>query len=703
MKTLLKSQISNLKSQRRAAAIILALACLLTHAASAATPDVTVTLSDFTADHNGADFVVRITPTAATGGTAQRQLTDANGLATFTAVAPGVYSLTIENAGVPSLEIRVPDTAVSTAASGIVISEWTAPGPASSPASPWFRTIPYLWPGTQGAASTVLKNDGSGNLTWGTAAPASGIDAADISAGDVSNTEFDYLNGVTSALQTQLSAKPNINPTDGYLPYRGISTAFSNSPLYRISATRLGFNGTNFFMFSDSANGNLALGDGTMEVAEASSSDNVAIGRDSMPDLTTGDQNVMLGGESGFSLTTGGANVGIGFQALQSVISGEDNVAVGAGAGISISTGIRNIAVGFAALSEATTGEENVVIGRLAGNSISTGIRNTTIGNYADAPNTTNSTAIGYNAVATLDNQVVLGSDDVTDFKFGLTELTADELSYLSGVSSSLQTQIAGKQAVAYTANTTYYVRTDGSDANTGTANTAGSAWLTIHKAVDTITQRVIPRGITITISVADGTYAITNSIVLAPFAGAGAAVLQGNVTTNANVIITGASSSSIISASVRSDWTVQGFQLKATAGTVHGIFASGGWIKFGAIDFSTGLSAQLKSNVDGLLSAISAYTVSGAAAYHINVTARGTFTSGQTCTLTGTLNFSSDFAFFDQISYGGLTSASFTGGTITGKRYESNNNSFIHTGTADVNFFPGDVAGTTATGGLYD
>ena len=33
------------------------------------------------------------------------------------------------------------------------------------------------------------------------------IDAAKISSGDVSNTEFDYLNGVTSAIQTQISAR----------------------------------------------------------------------------------------------------------------------------------------------------------------------------------------------------------------------------------------------------------------------------------------------------------------------------------------------------------------------------------------------------------------------------------------------------------------------------------------------------------------
>lgn len=36
---------------------------------------------------------------------------------------------------------------------------------------------------------------------------AAGVDAAKISGGSVSNTEFDYLNGVTSAIQTQLNAK----------------------------------------------------------------------------------------------------------------------------------------------------------------------------------------------------------------------------------------------------------------------------------------------------------------------------------------------------------------------------------------------------------------------------------------------------------------------------------------------------------------
>ncbi len=114
-------------SLRSLCCLLLSLSALQIHAA---TPTVTVTLSHFTADHTGAGYVVRISPS--TGGTAARALTDSDGVASFATVTPGIYALSIENAGVPTLQIRVPDTASTTAASTIVISAWTPPGPISS-------------------------------------------------------------------------------------------------------------------------------------------------------------------------------------------------------------------------------------------------------------------------------------------------------------------------------------------------------------------------------------------------------------------------------------------------------------------------------------------------------------------------------------------------------------------------------------------
>jgi hypothetical protein len=62
-----------------------------------------------------------------------------------------------------------------------------------------------------GATATKITYDSKGLVTAGTSLAAgdmpTGIDAANIGTGTVSNTEFGYLDGVTSAIQTQLNNK----------------------------------------------------------------------------------------------------------------------------------------------------------------------------------------------------------------------------------------------------------------------------------------------------------------------------------------------------------------------------------------------------------------------------------------------------------------------------------------------------------------
>jgi hypothetical protein len=62
-----------------------------------------------------------------------------------------------------------------------------------------------------GATKTKITYDAKGLVTGGADIAASdlptGIDAAKIADGTVSNTEFQYVNGVTSAIQTQIDGK----------------------------------------------------------------------------------------------------------------------------------------------------------------------------------------------------------------------------------------------------------------------------------------------------------------------------------------------------------------------------------------------------------------------------------------------------------------------------------------------------------------
>ena len=69
------------------------------------------------------------------------------------------------------------------------------------------------------------------------------------------------------------------------------------------------------------------------------------------------------------------------------------------------------------------------------------------------------------------------------------------------------------------TANRTYYVRADGSDSNTGLANTAAGAFLTIQKAINVVSG--LDLGVySVAISIGAGTF--SENLVLLPIVGSG-------------------------------------------------------------------------------------------------------------------------------------------------------------------------------------
>ncbi|GGG06715.1 hypothetical protein GCM10010912_59220 [Paenibacillus albidus] len=144
------------------------------------------------------------------------------------------------------------------------------------------------------------------------------------------------------------------------------------------------------------------------------------------------------------------------------------------------------------------------------------------------------STGDGVTAIApgVIVNADVNAAAAIDASKIGTGVVSNTEFGYLDGVTSGIQGQLNGKAAVATTpqkttAALTYYVRTDGNDANNGLANTAGGAFKTVGKAISMIPQIV---NHIVAINVASGTYA--EDVTLSGIYGSGYVGISGSSAT---------------------------------------------------------------------------------------------------------------------------------------------------------------------------
>jgi hypothetical protein len=252
------------------------------------------------------------------------------------------------------------------------------------------------------------------------------------------------------------------------------------------------------------------------------------------------------------------------------------------------------------------------------------------------------------------------------------------------------------------TANRTYYVRTDGSDSNTGLVDSAGGAFLTIQKACDVF--RTLDLGIYgVTIQVADGTYTAGASIDGANIGGSAAVIpltIQGNTTTPANCVIS-VTGGNCFSVANNFKLYVTGFKLSTTTSGDCLIAARGGELRFGVIDFGACAAFHQEANDHGRIYNNGNYTISGSAVAHQhcnNLSYILTFSC--TVTLSGTPAFSS---YFVGISAAFVQYVSVTfSGSGTGKRYLVHQNGILWTNTSGETYLPGNSLGERATGGVH-
>jgi hypothetical protein len=262
---------------------------------------------------------------------------------------------------------------------------------------------------------------------------------------------------------------------------------------------------------------------------------------------------------------------------------------------------------------------------------------------------------------------------------------------------------LAGR--VKLLADKTYYVRTDGNDANDGSANDAGHAFLTGQHAVD-VASALDFNGYIVTIQFADGTYVGTIGV-----SGAGLGrgdyttfVLQGNSGAPSNVILDSSSATQTVLSDSGAKISLKNVKVTASGGSGgrNGVSATN-WSQLGLTNVSFGACAgfHINANIMSFIFVLGSYTISGNATYHYQTQNQSAmFLFMGTVTLSGTPAFTT---FANCIGQSYLTAAGGTfSGSATGVRHSASQNGIISAPGLGTSYFPGNAAGGVTTQGQY-
>lgn len=298
--------------------------------------------------------------------------------------------------------------------------------------------------------------------------------------------------------------------------------------------------------------------------------------------------------------------------------------------------------------------------------------------------------------------EIGLTGDDDFHFKVSADGVAWHEgivINRATGAVSFPNTTIAGGRETL-SANRTYYVRGDGSDANDGLSNSAGGAFATIQKAIDVACG--LDLGVhAVTIQVGPGVY--TAGVVLKSFVGVGPITVLGDETTPSSVTIGVTSTHCICADAVIGKWVLRGLKLSAATSGNALYVANGSVVDFQNIDFGSVPTpgAHIYVSKGARVSATGPYRISGSAYIHIQAFQASLInTVGITVTITGTPAFN----YYAYATNGaGYYAYSMTfSGTATGSRYNATVNAWIDTVGGGANYLPGNAAGLTSSGGQY-
>jgi hypothetical protein len=264
-------------------------------------------------------------------------------------------------------------------------------------------------------------------------------------------------------------------------------------------------------------------------------------------------------------------------------------------------------------------------------------------------------------------------------------------------MAAMVQTAVVGAPRIRLLSTANYYVSASGNDSNPGTLS---QPWLTLQHAWNYVLSALDLNNQSVIINVADGTYTMGALCLGQPVGfGPGSAVtFLGDAGTPDNCIVN-ASSGSCFAAEAGAAIVVNGFRMTASAGSAL-LVEVNGQITYLNSDFGTCSAGQINCS-GGLVQwgGTGSYTISGGSTAHFFTGAGGQIGAGfGTVTVTGTPTFSTAFALASGPSVIQSSSLSFVG-SVTGQRYLAQDGAFINTSGGGANYFPGTIAGTSATG----
>lgn len=251
----------------------------------------------------------------------------------------------------------------------------------------------------------------------------------------------------------------------------------------------------------------------------------------------------------------------------------------------------------------------------------------------------------------------------------------------------------------------TYYVRSGGSD-TTNTGLSATSAFATRQHAYDVISETLDVGGQTVTIDVGTGTWT-DNFSIQTPWIGGGVIIFNGQGSGSTTLSGDGVSTEPFgVYVPCVGTLKLQNLTIADPTGFSCLDLAAACVVTNGA-DFAFGTSngnAHIACYFPGaVFNTGTAYTVSGDATYHLYAFGPGVRIRHVGITVNGTRTFTY-FAYASDTGWirGGGTVTLGGGASVTGTRYLAQVNGVIDTNGGGANFYPGTVAGSTATGGQY-